>query len=277
MMGAMRFALACVMLAGCTAGFRSQIGGATTREGASGGTMNSLYFTDRGGPLTKLGLGLLGVGYTAGAVDELAKKSLVRVESDGQTVVYTYWVKKIDVENMQRGLDLIQALGDYTQDYSGVTGELEIASTSLGGDTDGWRFGLGYRWGRPISEHWNIELSGYLSFGSFVHHGRALKTYDKLSGQVMETMGDAVYDIAAVPLRLGFPFRVAPKTTIGPVFKIEPNFYPIFGDDEIDFMPSPWSVGTKVAISYFYAELLGSMSAVRSSATSVNLEVGLAF
>lgn len=240
--------------------------------------MNSLYFADRGGPLTKIGTAILGLGVTAGYVDDLAKKSTVTVNDDGTHTVITYWVKKSDVQDMQKALDLVAATGDYHQDYSGTTGELEIASTTLGGDTDGWRFGFGYRYGHPISLSFNLELSAYFSVGSFVHHGRALKTYDKLSGQVMTGMGDAVYDICAVPIRVAFPYRISAKTSVGPVFKVEPNFYPIFGDDEIDFMPSPWSAGARVTVlGYVYAELLGSMSALRSSATSVNLEVGLAF
>ena len=46
-------------------------------------------------------------------------------------------------------------------------------------------------------------------------------------------VADATYNIVATPVRVGFPYRITPRTSVGPVLKVEPNYYLISADEGI--------------------------------------------
>ncbi len=270
-----------LVLGGCTAAFRSSSGGATARDGVSSGTTNSLYFSDRGGILTRAGLAALGVIAAAGAIENVKSTSTITDNNDGSVTVRTRTTGTFNAKSASEAADILEAASDPHQNFGGLTGGLEIASTSLGGDTGGWMFEFGYAYATTFHSRWGFEASAKFAIGSFTQHDRMIARLDTSSsdtGVVAMTKGDASYNFAGFPLRAGITYHLAPKTTIEPFVKLEWNLAPISTDSGILFDPSPWHVGGRVTVlDYVYAEADVRFSAMRESALSYGLEVGFAF
>jgi hypothetical protein len=277
----LRIVMVMLLLVGCTAAYRTTSGGATAREGVSSGTTGSLYFSDRGGILTRAGLAALGMVAAFGAVRDVKSESTVTNNGDGTVTVHTKQSGTFNAHDAQAAADILNAASDPRQNFGGLTGGLEIASTSLGGDTSGWMFEFGYAYAKTFHNRWGLNLAGKLMFGGFTQHDRMITKFDTSSsgtGVVTTTMGDSGYDFVGPTLRLGFPYRVRPDVFVEPVLKLALNWYPRGVDNDIQFDPSVWQAGVRVtAMKYVYVEIDGRFSEFRESATSYGLEVGLAF
>lgn len=270
-----------LVLGGCTAAFRTQSGGATARDGVSSGTTNSLYFSDRGGLLTRAGLVALGLVAAAGSVENVKRESSVSDNGDGTVTVHTRTSGTFNAASAAAAADILDAASDPHQNFGGLTGGLEIASTSLGGDTSGWMFEFGYAYATVFHSRWGFEGSAKFAFGGFTQHDRMIATFDTSSsdaGVVTNVKGDGTYDFLGFPIRAGITYRVAPKTTIEPFVKLEWNLYPVNDNSQLTIDPSPWHFGGRFTIlDYFYAEADVRFSGLRDSARSYGLEVGFAF
>ena len=271
-----------LLFGGCTAAFRTATGGATARDGVSSGTTNSVYFSDRGGLLTRAGLLALGLAAAAGSVEDVKRTSTVSDNGDGTVTVHTVTTGTFNAANAAAAADILDAASDPHQNFGGLTGGLEIASTSLGGDTGGWMFEFGYAYATTTHSRWGFEASAKFAFGGFTQHDRMIATFDHSmvdTGVIAMTKGDGHYDFVGFPVRAGVTYRVAPRTTIEPFVKLEWNLYPVIDEaSNLAIDPSPWHVGGRFTVfDYAYVEADVRFSALRASARSYGLEVGLAF
>jgi len=270
-----------LLLGGCTAAYRTQRGGATTRDGVSSGTTSSLYFSDRGGLLTRAGLIALGLAAAAGSVENVRSTSTVSDNGDGTVTVHTRTTGTFNAATAAAASDILAAASDPHQNYDGLTGGLEIASTSLGGDTSGWMFEFGYAYATTFHSRWGFEGSAKFGFGGFTQHDRMISTFDTTSsdmGVVRSAKGDGHYDFLGFPIRAGITYHITPTTTIEPFVKLEWNLYPVTDNAQLTIDPSPWHFGGRLTVlDYVYVEGDVRFSALRESARSYGLEVGVAF
>jgi len=268
-------------LAGCTAAFRTSSGGAIAPDGVSSGTTNSLYFADRGGLLTRAGLAALGVVAAAGAVQDVKRESTISNNYDGTVTVTTKTQGTFNAKSAQDAADILNAASDPRQNFGGLTGGLEIASTKLGGDTSGWMFEFGYAHAMTFHSRWGFRGSVKLMFGGFTLHDRMITSFDNSTsetGVVTMVMGDASYKYFGLPVRAGLTYRFTPVTGLESFVKLEPNWYPRTSTRSIDFDPSPWHIGLRLSVlEFLYVELDARFSGLRESASGYGLEAGFAF
>lgn len=284
-----RAAVLLVALTGCTAAYRTTNGGALVKQGVQGGVTNSIVFEDRGGPLTRIGFGLLGAAAASGAVRSTGSTtSESGIYSPGgtrigtrTTTTTTYTVDPQAARNAQALVDsgnkasddaLRAGAIDPTQNYVSPVGGLEIASTKLGGDTSGWMFDFGVKAARRYGA-WGLRWSARFGFGRFTFHGREVQK----NSVAFTTMEDTQYSFVGVPLRLGITYR-----GLFEVFaRLDVNLVTAFLEalpEEHAASPSPWRAGARVFLfKRAYVEAGMMLSTMRAADRSTMLEAGLEF
>lgn len=279
-------AMAAAAAAGCKAGgytaaFRSTSGAATAYPGLAGGRTSSIVIGDRGGLLTRVGLG--GLAALAGGLGSIKDaKRETTVERQGDTIVTTHEdTATIDPAAAQAMQPVVDAAADPNSDLSSMSATLEIASRDLGGDTSGWMFRLG---GYAKAWRGRVGLRGSIGvgFGSFTFHGRTLAAYE--SGGVSMRKDEFDYTYIGTPVRFGLmlrgsvrPARSQPAAEV--FVQADVNWVAlaaIIAPDE-SWSPSPWHTGLRLSLGPLYVEGVVSASTMRASRTSLGLEAGLDF
>ncbi len=258
------------------------------KPGVSGGVTNSIVFEDRGGPLTRVGFGLLGAAAATGSVKSTGSSTSSSgiYDSSGNrtgTQTTTTYTGTVDPAAGQRAQNLVDSGNnaadatlkagaiDPTQNYISPVGGLEIASRNFGGDTSGWMFDFGVKAARRYGA-WGLRWSARFGFGRFTFHDRTLAVGSASFTQMVESQSTYV----GVPLRLG--------VTYGGLFEVfarlDLNFVTAFNEalGEEDSSPSPWRAGGRVFLfKRAYLEAGVMVSAMRKANTSTMLEAGLEF
>lgn len=276
--------IAVIAATGCTAAFRTSDGGAIAPTGVSSGRTNSVYIGDRGGLLTRLGVGALGVVAAAGSVKSESKTTVT--DNGTYYTVETETTSTVDPVAAQNAADIMNAAGDPKQNFGGLSAGLEIAARDLGGDTSGWMFDFGYvESATSKTSHWGLRGVAKLAFGSMTMHDRTIRALD-LDGSVQTKMGDADYTFFGTFLRVGatywLPIARRNIAMLEGFVEADLNMLTLLDPGETSFEdlshPSPWSVGARfTAITVLYVETKLSWSAMNSEHASVGLEAGFAF
>jgi hypothetical protein len=283
-----RVVVVLVALTGCTAAFRTTNGGAMAKPGVSGGVTNSIVFEDRGGPLTRVGFGLLGVAAATGSVKYTGSSSSDSgvYDSSGNrtgTLTTTTHTGTVDPAAGQAAQNLVDSGNsasdaalkagaiDPTQNYASPVGGIEIATRNLGGDTSGWMFDFGAKVARRYGA-WGLRWSARFGFGRFTFHERNLAIGSVGSMQKVDSQSTFV----GVPLRLGVTYLGLLEVFA----RLDLNFVTVFNEaiGEEDSSPSPWRAGARVFLfKRAYIEAGVMLSAMRKANTSTMLEAGIEF
>ena len=259
---------------GCRAGFKSTAGGAVSPTGLGKGATHSLVFSDEGGILTRVALGALGVVAAAGAVHDVHQKTEINTVGD-TTVKTTITTGTLD----QKALDDATKIGDLAGDTNTRLGtengslgaNLEIAATTLGGDTSGGEFDFGYGYHRVqrLAGEIGVGFRTYAGFGygHFTFHDRLLMDGDRGPPH----FGDGTFTFLGIPTRLGF-FIANLSGGIPKMVGTE-----TFGKVNLNFDgKTVASAGQRLQLSYGYAEV--SVCATRGEdSPSYALEIGGGF
>lgn len=284
----LRAVVVLVALTGCTAAFRTTNGGAMARPGVSGGVTNSIVFEDRGGPLTRVGFGLLGAAAATGAVTSTGSSTSSTGVYDSRgnrtgTQTTTTYTGTVDAAAGQRAQNLVDSGNnasdaalkagaiDPTQNYVSPVGGLEIASRNLGGDTSGWMFDFGVKAAGRYGA-WGLRWSARFGFGRFTFHERQLAVGSLASTQMVDSQSTYI----GFPLRLGVTYLGLLEVFARLDLNIVTAFNEAIGEE--DASPSPWRAGGRVFLfKRAYVEAGVMLSAMRKANTSTMLEVGLEF
>lgn len=269
-------------LAGCTASYRTTSGQATAYPGLAGGRTSSIVVGDRGGLLTRIGLGSLGaLAAGLGSIKSVDREVTVDHYGD-HDVITTRDTITVDPEGGKGGMALVDLANDPKSDLSGMASTLEIASRDLGGDTSGWMFKLG-AYGKQWRGNIGFSFFGGFGFGKFTFHDRELKTHIDLNS-VFSRRGDWAYRYMGFPMRVGLLLRpgyAKPRRQAAAEIFVQADFNAyalgaILAPDE-SWSPSPWSTGLRLSLGPAFVQGSVSTSTMRASATSLGLEGGVDF
>lgn len=275
-----------LLAGGCQLSARSQSGGAIAKPGVSGGTMNSIYFEDTGGPLSQIiartsllllgGVAAVGAA-TGGSVSSSTSSSGIYDSSGNRTgtrETTTYTGGTPDAAGGRAAQGVIDAASSRDLDVSGFTSGLEIASTKLGGDTSGWFLDAGFK---SVTNHgsWGLRLVLKTAYGKVTQHDRTIRTFDE--SFVSETMGDATYTFGGARLGLGVSYRRVVELYAQIDLNTVGWFNPLRNDSaDGDESPSPWSIGARATLgrgAFVQAAVMASR--LDGEHTSTMLEVGV--
>lgn len=292
MRAALAASVAVAGAAGCTTAFRTMDGAALAPPGVAGGRSNSIYLGDRGGPLTRLGIGLLGTAAALGAFENIKQEvaDAPVVDQFGRrvgTVRTTTTTATVNQDQVRRAADLTNSMNqaaddtvrrgavDVTEGYASYTGGLEIATRDLGGDTSGWIFDFGVRWGERRGA-WGVRGAVKLAFGKMTFHGR-----DTLRGNPAEmpvtSRQDSTFSYLGLPSRLGITYD-GHVEVFGQLDLNLLNVYDRINGDAQTATPSPWRAGGRLFLPRgAYVEAAVALSSMRAAERSTLLEVGLDF
>ena len=260
-------------LVGCRAGFKSASGGATSPDGLGRGATHSLRFYDEGGLLTRAALAGLGVVAAAGAVEN--RKTTYEInQTDTGTVINRTDTGTINTDTAKGAAGIMNAAGDPNTSFGTANGSLaaslELASTTLGGDTSGGQFDFGYSY-KYLQKMGNLGLAirGYAGFGygHYTFHERVMVATDRGPPK----FGDGTYKFLGIPARIGaFLFAAGGKFTtmvgVEAYAKLDINFS--------DAMV--YHLGGRFQYSLGFVEL-EMMRGSKSDLGSVGLEIGIGF
>jgi hypothetical protein len=285
-MRSLRGGLVCaaIVLSACHVGFRSSAGTAAlpkaaTEAGAQRGMSRSVSMGDEGGLLTMavVKAGLVGAGAlgAAGSVEVTEYKesaTSIVYNSDGSKtyVKSSEATVKVDQGQAQRSADLMNTTP--TPDglrfgRGALATNLEIASTSLGGDTSGYQFQFGYAY-RMMYRRSGLVMRarGFagLGFGHWTIHGRETRM-----DRGPPTFEDYRYGFFGIPVRvagmIGKPRRDGLELV--PEFGLEP-----YVGTELNLNdPTPFRAGARLILSYVHIDVEWAKS---SAGSSVSLEIG---
>jgi hypothetical protein len=289
MVGRVLFCLVTAMGAlGCHAGFRSSAGSANSPDGLADGVTNTIVIGDEGGPLSRLALGTLGAGLGAagamGGVSNVQMSSDTSTRTEGDTTITTDTTTTSGTYDADKGAAGAAAgmavidhadRGSLSSTGGGLAANLEIASRSLGGDTSGAQFDLGYafrRYRRGDSQV--MGLRGYvgLGYGKFTMHQRAVAIDDR--GPPM--FADGTYKFFGIPARLGLFVLRKPSRFRGTRDLLSVVGTESFLEANLNSSGSQrFAIGQRVQLSAAFFELEVSMRDFDPAARSYTLELGL--
>jgi hypothetical protein len=263
---------AAILGGGCRIGYKSTAGGATAPEGFSKGVTRSLQFSDEGGLLSRAGLGVLGVAVAAGSIENVSSTS--NTWTSGNTrITETTTTGTINTGTAQAAADIANAAGDSGTKLSsprgGLAANLEIAGTTLGGDTHGWQYDMGWafrRFSRAGSTAWGLRGYIGLGYGSFSMTDRMMDRVDRGPPK----FGDAELKFFGMPSRFGLFFLTGfdkPSTIMGTETFVKLNGN-LLG-------PSVVHLGQRLQFSLVYLEAEVSTSGTTSDDVSYGLELGI--
>ncbi len=276
-----------MLSAGCTAALKTSSGGALSRPGVEGSVTNSITIGDRGGLLTRASLLGLAIFGAAGSVENV--KTTTDVNSVGNaTIVTTTTTGTVNRETLKSAGDMMNAATDPNANISGLAASLEIASRSLGGDTSGWMYRIGYsgRWGR--GRGLGVRLFAGLGFGEFTHYDRKVSRYAPTDqtlvvnglGSVSVTTEDSDYVYVGTPVRIALTYASIVET----YFQAEMNWitpfheFEVFGDAVSDApVPSPWTLGIRGTLAIGFVGTFISLASMRAEGRSYGFEAGIDF
>ena len=270
-MRAVMLAAACALSSvGCAhakygASFRHQQGAAIAPPGVAGGTTNTVRISDISGPLSRAGVYGLAVLTAAGAYRETSRTTSSYRQGD-YIVTETTSSGYIDQGTAAAAGELAAAaVGD---EPVGLQASLDIASRSLGGDTSGWMYQLGYK-GEPFlcGPRLMCRFYGGFGIGRYTFHDR-MRTDG--SGAVAE----ARYSYIGVPLRLD----LVPSRFLTVFVQADLNIATVANAmfDELG-SPSPWHAGVEVKVGWVFGRVQQSWGRATWDSRSTTLEVGLGF
>lgn len=278
-----------LLLAGCTAAFKTQTGGAIAPTGVASGTTNSVYIGDRGGPITRAALVAVGLVAAAGSVD--SKTTTTVTDNGTYYTVHQETTSTVNEAQAQNAANLINTATDKDAElaertekgFSGLSAGLEIAARDLGGDTSGWMFDFGYVAAGPLAERsaWGARASVKLAFGSMTMHDRLMKAWT--ASALAQQMGDADYGFFGAIARGGVSYGFTSFARLEAFVELDLNMLTWLDASETSGFedlshPSPWWIGSRfTAAKYVYVEGKVGMSAMNSDHTSVALEAGFEF
>jgi hypothetical protein len=278
--------VALAAMLGCTASFRTQDGGAIAPTGVSGGRMNSIYISDRGGPITRLGIFAFGLLAAMGATH--SESTSTTTDHGSYVEVETTTTTTVDPVAAQNAAEIMGAAMDTSQNFGGLTGGLEIAARDLGGDTSGWMYDMGYSAAETSKHsHWGVRGSAKFAIGSMTMHDRMMSAWSPAANMIVTQKGDASYGFCGTFLRAGVTYwlPVSHKNVamLEGFVEADLNWLTLVDSTETDGFddqshPSPWSAGVRfTAFKTLYAEVKVLWSAMNSEHTSSGFEVGFAF
>ena len=269
----MRAAVVLVVLCliGCRAGVRTTAGGAVSAPGAGPGVRRSLVFSDEGGLLTKLGIGSLGVIAATGAIEDA--KSETTISRNGSEVVVTREDSaRINGQTAKSLQGFVDAGNTYSlpKRHGGMSANLEIAGESLGGDTSGGQFDLGYSFRHIVGGGPGyVGFRGYLGFGygKFTSHDRVMDRTDR--GPPM--FADSTYKFVGMPVRFGV-FALGDFDKFRQLKGLE-----VFTKVNLNASASAstYHVGSRLQWFIFYVEAEVGTQGMSEDDRSLGLEVGL--
>lgn len=275
---------------GGTAAYRYASGGALSRVGVSSGGTGSIYLSDRGGPISRSLMLLVELLASPGIFHDVQTTTYVDDRGDALVVhrTTTATVDPEELEDLTRATKLlvdpdVSFAERHAQGYSGLTGSIEIASRNLGGDTSGWRFGVGYE--KKEAGRIGYEAVAKLAAGSFTLHDRTLTGYDDVTAMPLAHRGDVTAPFLGFDLRLGVVYTPSPRTSFGTSVEafVAPdlNFLALLSDDKDPTQNTPasvWRLGVRLTTAaYAYVEATYAVSRMDADHTSWGLEVGVAF
>jgi hypothetical protein len=268
--------LVCLACVGCRAGFKSAAGGATSPTGFGRGLSRSVVFSDEGGLLSRLGLGIglggLGVITAAGAVENAQTKTSVDTNGD-RTVVTQETTGTVNQQQANDALKITQ-LADGAKlsgKNGGLAANLEIAAQTLGGDTSGWQYDMGYSFRRvTTSTTFALGFRGYIGvgYGSFTMHDRIMERVDRGPPE----FGEATFTFLGLPTRFGVFLVKRPEgltSLVGTETFVKANINASG--------PTVFHLGQRLQMSLLFVEAGVSMSGTAEDDRSYELEVGLGF
>ena len=238
--------------------------------GVSSGTTNRIRISDSGGPLTRAGVLGLAFGASAGAVKNV-QTTQTATRNGNDVIVRTTTTATIDQEQAARAQGLMDAA--VADAPVPLHASLEIASTSLGGDTSGWMYNIGFRTD-PVSvgKFAVLRASFGLGFGRYTFHDRERRSIGGSSDAGV--IGDYRYTYIGSPVRI----TVFSTTWLRSYFQADLNWVTAW--DVISFepaTPSPWRVGTQVNLGPIFVQGEVAWSRMNSEDASVGIEVGIGF
>lgn len=260
-----------MVLGGCSAGFRTSQGSATAPSGMSGGTTNSLVFSDEGGLLSRLGLGAIGVAASSAAIKDARTTKTTTVTGD-RVIETTTQSATIDTQAGAVGAGTAIAAGDERTVLSGKGGglaaNLEVAGQSLGGDTSGWQYDMGgaLRLFRQGAHHgYGVRAYAGIGYGTFDLHGRQLPREDR--GPPM--LGDGEYKFAGLTARVG-AWAYVMKSDVFSVIGTE-TFVKVSANA---IGPHTFAIGQRLQLSLLFVELQVMRGTNDDTERSIGLTIG---
>jgi len=248
-------------LGGCHAGFKSAAGSATSPSGMGPTLSRSLQFSDEGLLLSRLGLGLLGMGAAVGSIE---KTAIVEDENGDLWQVAT--INKDRAKKAQDVLDLANE-GKLSSATGGIAARLQIAAQTLGGDTSGWQYDMGYNI-RAIRSIGPIAtlLRAYVGvgYGSFTMHDVLVRT-----DRGPPEMRSADYDFFGVYAR-GGAFLIKNPTSFKDVAGLE-TFATVSGNA---LGASTFGLGERLQLTLLFVEVEAQQG---SEGRTYSIEVGGGF
>ncbi|MFT3696296.1 MAG: hypothetical protein QM831_24360 [Kofleriaceae bacterium] len=283
----MRTLVVMLALAGCTAAFKTQTGGAIAPTGVASGTTNSVYIGDRGGLLTRAALVAVGLVAAAGSVD--SKTTTTVTDNGTYYTVHQETTSTVNQAQAQNAVDIMHKAGDSDlaerteRSFSGLSAGLEIADRDLGGDTGGWMFDFGYIASGPIADDsaWGARAYVKLGFGSMTMHDRMMQAWT--TSALESRMGDADYGFFGLLTRGGLNYSFTKFAKLEAFIELNLNMLTLLDPGETNSFedmshPSPWWGGSRFTLAkYFYVEGKVGMSAMNTEHTSVAMEAGFEF
>lgn len=264
--------LTMLVLVGCRGGFHSTATGANAPSNFSPGVSNSLRFSDEGGVLTRVGLGIVGTAAAFGAIENPKVTTTTTLDGD-KVIIDTKKEATINTDTAKKAVDITNAKPTIAEQDKGdafsasAAANFEIAGQTLGGDTSGGQFdfGVGLRHitaAGPVG----LILRAYLGFGygSFTLHDR-MERIDR--GPPM--FGDAHYKFIGFPTRIGAAF-VKRFDRLSQLFGVE-----AFAKANLNLSDaSIYAAGARVQYFLFFVEVEANRS---STGTGTGFEVGIGF
>jgi hypothetical protein len=277
-----------IAASGCTAAVRTSSGGATSRPGVEGSRTTSIVIGDRGGPLTRAALIALGIAGAAGSVEDT--KTTTEVTTSGNdTIIHRTTTGELNQRTLQSSTDMINTATNLDANISGIATSLEIASPSLGGDTGGWLFNMGYsgRWGHRRGL--GARLFAGIGFGQLTHYNRKIRRYTPMPdptapitgpGAIVETMEDSDYIYAGTPIRIALTYAALVEAYV----QADLNWITPFHEVEVINsavsdapVPSPWTFGVRATYLVGFVGTFVSLASMRPEGRSYGFEAGIDF
>ena len=225
-------------------------------------------FSDQGGILSRAGLGMVAVAGAAGSIRDVQTKTTVTNNGDS-IVVQKETSGTVDQQQLANATKLAEMAGDPKADLSstngGLAANLEIAAQTLGGDTSGWQYDMGWVfrkfWRGSIP--FGIRVYAGLGYGRFTAYERILDPVDR--GPPM--YGEGTTKFFGIPLRLGAFIVTRPEGLT--------SFYgtETFVKTGLNAIgPTALHVGQRIQVPLGYIE---ASYAVSGEGRSVGIEVGV--
>lgn len=256
---------AVVVGTGCHVGYKSAAGGAQSPDGFGKGVTRTLQFADEGLVLSRLPLYALGMAAAVGSIENHA----IVQDSQGN-----YWqtatVNVKSAKNAQEILDLANE-GKLSDRSGGMAARLQIAAESLGGDTSGWQYDMGFAFRKMRSAGpLFVMLRGYvgLGYGNFSYNDRAMSRVDR--GPVL--FGDADYGFGGVYGRFG-AFLAKPPSSFKKIWGLE-TFATVSGNIR---GPSTIGIGERLQLLLLFVEVEAQVAGGSDDDRTYSIEVGLGF